>query len=230
MGRVSRDPNRGGHPIKVLRDGCQKCAPQGHARPRQVGVPGGVDGGQSRERLHRAARCARIRDAFDGKTPQGVTAGVRGRGERPVGDDRSIGLQERHDEGVDVCCGLTARLENDDVGQARGIAHANLRVEACFALDGGRLDNDDDAARVLARNRIRHLDRVVNVDDVGNADEKGQDAAQRRGAAFVAQLDDARSDLRGCRVLQGNNHGSLQKRPSRANMSCADEGPHVPGA
>ena len=150
--------------------------------------------------------------------------------DRPVRDDRRIRLEKRHDKRVDVRRSLTARLEDDDVGQSRCVTHANLGIESSRALGGLGLDDDDHAAGVLARDRVGDLDRVVDVDEVGHADEQREDTAQSGRTALVAQLHNAGGDLGRRGVLQGDDHGSLQKRPSRASMSCADWGPQVPGA
>ena len=150
--------------------------------------------------------------------------------DRPVRDDRRIRLEKRHDERVDVRRSLTARFEDDDVGQARGVADADLGVQARRALGGLGLDDDDHAAGVLARDRVGDLDRVVDVDEVGHADEQREDTTQSGRTALVAQLHNAGGNLGRRGVLQGDDHGSLQKRPSRASMSCADWGPQAPGA
>ena len=98
--------------------------------------------------------------------------------DRPVRDDGRIRLEQRHDEGIDVRRRLAARLEDDDVGKARGVADADLGIEARCALGGLGLDDDDDAAGVLARHRVGDLDRVVDVDEIGNADEQREDTAE----------------------------------------------------
>ena len=222
--------NGGGQAVEVLRDGGQQRPPQGHARPSQVGVARRVDAGQGAQGRHRARCGARVRDPAGRDAPQGVLARVGGRIHRPVGDHGRVRLQQRHHQGVDARGGLAARLQDDDVGQARGVAHADLRVEQRFGSGRGRVDHDDHPARVLPGDRVGYLDGVVDIDEVGHADQQREDAAQRGRSALLAQLHDPRGDLRRRRVLQSDDHGSLHMRPSSASIRCALGGPHAPGA
>ena len=71
-----------------------------------------------------------------------------------------------------------AGLSDIIILEPRGVADADLGIEARCAHGGLGLDDDDDAAGVLARHRVGDLDRVVDVDEIGNADEQREDTAE----------------------------------------------------
>ena len=85
----------------------------------------------------------------------------------------------------------------------------------------------DHAARMLAAGRIRGLQRMLQIGVLGG-DQQRQYAAGRRFAALLMQLFDLVRDFAGTGIRHVDDHGILQWRPSRASMSSAWVGPHVP--
>ena len=140
----------------------------------------------------------------------------------------------------------TTRVQHDDLTRTGVRAEAHLGVQIGIVVRrirvlgglGRTLDglaraistprgDGDDTARVLAAGGVGQFQRLLQL-VLGGGDQQRQHAAGRRLAALLVQLVDLLRYLAGAGVRHFDNHGILQWRPSRASISSASVGPHVP--
>ena len=225
---LAGDLDRGGH-----RDGGDlvearhETAPGGQSRPGEVRIAARVPAAEALERAQRVRAGGRVGDAALGHGAQHVVHGGGRRRLRPPGDDRRVGQQQRHDQGVQRDHAVPAGAQDDDLAGAGVAAHADLRVEA-GALRLGVHVHDDHAGGVLVGGVDGRVERLVD-GLAGRDDDEREDPADGVRAEGLPHVGHLLGDGRGGGVLQGGDHGRLQVRPSRASISCAVSGPQEPG-
>ena len=216
----------GGRDRRDLVGARDEAAPAGQTRPGEVRVAAGVAAAQALEGPQRVRAGGRVGDAALGHRAEHVMDGG-GRGVlRPPGDDRRIGQQQRHDQGVQGPQHVSAGLEDHDLAGARVPAHADLRVEAGGLGVRIGVHHDDPRGMLVARGDSG-LERLLDV--LGRDDDQGEDPADGVLAEGLPHLGHGLVDRGRGGVGQGGDHGRLQVRPSRASMSCAVSGPQEPG-
>ena len=158
MSLVSSHKYGHGHLLELGGNRREERTPQGHSRPSQVCISRRVMLRELKERLQRAFTAPRVRDPANRDPSERMfTWVVRGR-DGPVGDDRSIRQEQRHDEGVEGGGSLALRLENNDIGGPCRIAHTDLSVESSWPFRIWRVDDHNDPAGVFTRGGIRDFD------------------------------------------------------------------------
>ena len=165
-------------------------APQGRARPRQVGVAVACATPRAcaaRRSGVRTCVVSVIRRAA--MRPSGCSAAFSGISYGHQVTIGRVGQQQRDHERVQVALELAGRAQHQHLAGAGVAAEPDLRVQVGRAVLGVVRD-DDDAARVLAAGVVRGVDRLVGV-PVAHRDDERQHASEGDRAALVALLERA---------------------------------------
>ena len=100
MSFVSSHQHGNGHLVELGGNRREKRTPQSHSRPSQVRISRRVMLRKPKEGLQRAFTTPRVRDPANRDPAERMLTGVVRGGDGPVGDDRGIRQEERHDEGA----------------------------------------------------------------------------------------------------------------------------------
>ena len=179
----------------------------------------------------------RIRDTAARHRAQQVGGQVRRRLVRPPGHHRRVRHQQWNHQRIRVMHQTAERTQHDDLARAGVGAEPHFRVEervrltvigiraSILRLNSGRWRSPGRGARGWRCSPLRdHAPATASFVEISSVSTRPKAASPRSSCSSSIFAEISRVSV----FLHGNDHGILQRCPSRASISTASCGPHVP--
>ena len=213
---------------RLVKHRSEHRAPNSQASPRHVHILRRPVAAQIIHSAHRIRRMHGIGDATACHGTQQIVRQVRRSFVWPPGHHRSVRYQQWNHQRVRVVNQPANRTQHDD------FARAGIGTESHFSIEEGAFLTIFHIHVSLARVRCNgnHTAGMFTAGVVRDfqimfqrcfirGDQQCEHATQSRFTTLLVQFVDFRRNLTGFGVLHGNDHGILQRCPSRASISTA---------